>query len=289
MLWFKKQRHEQPAPERDLIVPAELPVALDEGLFLHHLAALQTGVERDGGVEAYLDSLNAKQRLFVDLLRSRGCGALALADVEQLLDRVFTARRRIYPLLAAAGEAWIRGALEELLEGAPAVRQRMEAFASGLVVAAGGAAGDAKSAAKGRRAAFDFAAEVLHFVDPVRYPLMSRWVWDQGTGSGALREFIRGSDAMTHVPLGADPEVFEGAREWLKARITEQGIFRDVHFWIDLVLGQAYVAYLRSVAEGNLGGDFGRGARPEDQLRKLLGIDPRPEGRTRVKKVLSRD
>ncbi|WP_204270637.1 hypothetical protein, partial [Enterobacter hormaechei] len=83
-----------------------------------------------------------------------------------------------HPLLAAAGEAWLRGALQALLEGPGGVRERMERFAAELVAAAQGVTGDARLAAKARRAACDFAAELLHFLDPVRYPLMSRWVWD---------------------------------------------------------------------------------------------------------------
>jgi len=39
-------------------------------------------------------------------------------------------------------------------------------------------------------AAWDFAAEVLHFHAPERYPLMTRWVWDETTQSGALRELV---------------------------------------------------------------------------------------------------
>ncbi|MBI2226189.1 MAG: hypothetical protein HYU44_14845, partial [Betaproteobacteria bacterium] len=43
--------------------------------------------------------------------------------------------------------------------------------------------------------------------------------------------------------------------------------------------------YLRSVAEGNLGADFGRGTTPGEQLAKLLGIDrARRTGASRVKK-----
>lgn len=285
MLWLTKRRLETPA-ERDLIIPAELPVALDERLFLHHLAALQVSLEASGGIEACLERLEAKRLLFVELLAEGHHAAVTLPDAERLLGTVFTARRRIYPLLAKAGEIWLRGALGALLEGREGARARMERFAIELVAAAPDVPGDARFAAKARRAAFDFASETLHFLDPVRYPLMSRWVWDPATGSGALREFLRERDASGGTVLDASPETFEGARVWLKARVAEQGVFRDVHFWIDLVLAQAYVTYLRSVAEGNLGGDFGRGAQPGEQLKKLLGIDCL-DGRTRVKKAVS--
>lgn len=287
MLWFKKRPGAPAAIERDLIVPAELPILLDEDLFAHHLARLQQHAERDGGVEAYLDSLGTKQRLFAGALTRDRIGSLGLEEVEVLLDTVFTARRRIFPVLQAMGDEAVRRAVVDLLYAEGSIAARLEQFAAALPVPAGGDRESTKAAGKVRRAGFDFGAELVHFFDPVRYPLMARWVWDQGTVSGALREFIRGSDQMVEIPLGASPEMFEGVRQWLGQRIADQGVFRDLHFWIDLVLAQAYVTYFRSMAEGGLGGDFGRGARPEDQLKKLLGIDAgRKDGRTRVKKQM---
>jgi hypothetical protein len=110
-------------------------------------------------------------------------------------------------------------------------------------------------------------------------------VWDQSTQSGSLREFIRGNDAMREIPLTNAPEIFEGARIWFADQLRTEGIYRDLPLWIDLMLAQAYTHYLRSVAEGNLGADFGRGAKPQEQLAKLLGIDrARRSGLSRVKK-----
>jgi hypothetical protein len=114
-------------------------------------------------------------------------------------------------------------------------------------------------------------------------------VWDAGTQSGALREFIRGGDQLREVPFDNSPELFEAARRWLAERIAEKGIYRDEPLWIDLVLAQAYTTYFRSMAEGGLGNDFGRGVTPQEQLKKLLGIDVAPEGRSRVKKPAMRN
>lgn len=286
MLWFKKGAKQPVEVERDLIVPAELPMALDPGLFEQHFHGLLGNLERVGGADGVLGSLNAKQRLFAGALQRERAAAMSLADVETLLETVFTARRRLFPALEAAGIDAIRAALGELLYGEGRLARRLAGFVESLVPAGGDNAAERKAAAKLRRATHDFAAEALHYADPVRYPLMTRWVWDQGTVSGALREFIKGNDHLTDIPLGGGPETFEGARQWLTGMIAGQGIYQDVHFWIDLVQAQAYVTYFRSMAEGNLGGDFGRGSRPEDQLRKLLGIDVREDGRSRVRKQL---
>lgn len=287
MLWFKKRQPDTSASisERDQIVPAELPVPLDTALFEHYWAELKAVAEAEGGIEACLESLNAKQAQFVEALNPANFDRLGLGQVEMLLALVFTARRRIYPALESLGENRTAAAIRDLMLGTAPLAQRMQAFVDALPVPSGEGREAIKVAGKVRRAAWDFAAELLHFFDPVKYPLMTRWVWDQATTSGALREFIRGNETRTDIQLGGGPEQFEGARKWLAERIAEQGIYRDVHFWIDLVLAQAYADYFRSMAEGNLGGDFGRGSKPQEQLRKLLGIDaPRKDGRSRVKK-----
>lgn len=286
MLWFKKQPAAAALPAAtDQIAPAELPLALDRELFKLYFTRMQATVGQDGGIQAYLASLSAKHHAYTELLERSRIERLTLADIELLLNCVFTARRRVFPALASLGTARVAALVGELLHGAAPLGQRIQGLVDAMPGAEGMGRAHVNAAAKVRRAAWDFAAELLHFSDPVKYPLMSRWVWDQGTQSGALREFIRGADAMGEIPFNNTPELFEGGRRWLAERIAEQGIYRDIHFWIDLVLAEAYTTYFRSVTEGSLGADFGRGGPAYEQLRKLLGIDePRNERRSRVKK-----
>lgn len=283
MLWMRKRIEPERVRERDVIVPAALPLELDPELFLAHLSHLQQLVEPEGGIEACLERLNAKHQRFAEVLAPEAA-PLDLKRVEDLLERVFTARRRIYPLLEALGQEQTAAAVKAVLSGEGPVEERMRAFAEAMPVAPGEDRESRRLVAKQRRAATDFAAELLHFRDPVKYPLMTRWVWDKSTMSGALRELVRGADELRELPFDRSPETFEGARKWLAEQIAGQGIYRDVPFWIDLLLGNAYVGYVRSMAEGNLGGDFGRGVSPLEQLQKLLGIDEPIAGRSRVKK-----
>ncbi|MFN7086421.1 MAG: hypothetical protein ACK4N4_07320 [Burkholderiales bacterium] len=285
MLWFRKQPAAAAPPVIDGISPVALPLAPDCGLFQQHFTKLLANVAHDGGIEAYLASLAAKQHTYVGLLARAADGELTLDDLESLLDSVFTARRRVFPAFEALGAAGATALVRQLLSGGAPLAQRMQGFVDAMPGTAAMDSAGIRAAAKVRRAAWDFAAELVHFSDPVKYPLMSRWVWDQGTQSGALREFIRGNDAMREIPFDNSPGLFEGGRRWLADRIAEEGIYRDVPFWIDLVLAQAYTTYFRSVTEGSLGADFGRGAPAHEQLKKLLGIDPaRADGRSRVKK-----
>jgi len=284
MLWPKKWRDAAPKPDRDEIVPAELPIALDGRLFAQHFAKLAESVEPDGGAEAYLERLGAKQRVYAEVLGAAADG-LDMDAIERLLGHVFTARRHLPPALEELGGERCARLVSGLIARDAPVARRMQDFVDAMPGAQAIERREMQAAARLRRAAWDFAAEVVHFGDPVRFPLMSRWVWDRATQSGALREFIRGNDALAEIPFDNSPGVFEAARRWMAERIAENGIYRDVPLWIDLVLAQAYVGYLRSMTDGSLGADFGRSAAPHEQLAKLLGIDAPPNGaRSRVKK-----
>ena len=289
MLWFKKQPEAEVKTGADEIIqPAALPIALDPGLFQHHLQSLVkvvTEAETETGLDAYIASLNTKHELFKGALHPEVIDKLDLDGIAVLLEAVFSARRRIFLSLKELGEVKTRDAIRDLIYGALPLPERITVFVNILPSAAGEDKASIKQHAKLARAMFDFAAEILHFNSPTQYPLMTRWVWDQATVSGALREFIRGNDSLTEIPLGSSPEMFEGARAWMAEQIAEQGIFRDVEFWIDLVLAQAYATYFRSMAEGMLSADFGRSALPGDYIKKFLGLDElRHSGRSRVVK-----
>lgn len=289
MLWFKKQPNSAITEgEADSIIPAELSVPLDARQFQQRFSALSHIAEEDAGIDAFLASLEAKHKLFSNLLNQDVIEQLTMDGVEALLETVFSARRRVYPAFSAMGITVTTDAIRELLYGKSALLDRLNHFSEIVEINDAADKEARKIAAKNRRAAFDFGAELLHFNDPIKYPLMTRWVWDQNTVSGALREFIRGNDTLPDVPLGNSPEMFEGARTWLAAQLAEQGLYKDVHYWVDLVQAQAYAEYFRSMAEGMLSADFGRASGPADHIKKFLGIDsPAKEGLSRVRRDVS--
>ncbi len=285
MLWLRKKRADTPAGSAAEIVPAPLPLPLDSGLFAQHFAQLHETLASSGGIEPALERLAAKQRLCSAALavaRERDIEAEAIA---RLLGFIFTARRHLLPALDQFGAARCAQLMRDLGDTTVPLVRRMQNFVDAMPGARRPDRADVRSAARLRRAAWDFAAEVVHYAEPARFPLMSRWVWDSSTQSGALREFVRGSDAMRELPFDNSAELFAGARDWIAACIAEHGVDDNVPLWVDLVLGQAYTSYVRSIANGSLGGEFGRGAEPHEQLTKLLGIDTE-EGRLR-KAVMS--
>jgi len=273
MLWARKRPVEAAPRNPAEIVAAELPLALDAGLFEQHFAALLDAVTACGGVERCLELLVAKHELCAATLTAARERDLESEEIGRVLGFVFTARRHLLPALDELGAQRRAGLIRDLGDVAVPLTNRLQRFVDAMPGARSLDRADVSAAARLRRAAWNFAAEMVHFGDPVRFPLMSRWVWDSASQSGALREFVRGNDAMREIPFDNSAELHEGARAWLSGRIAERGIYRDLPLWIDLVLGQAYVGYLRSMANGSLGGEFARGAAPHEQLTKLLGID----------------
>jgi hypothetical protein len=285
MLWIRKQPDQAMGAAPDAIAPAALKVRFDEARFRAHMTTLLEAARVDGGIEAYVGDLTAKQRLFGTLLGEDAIGALDEAGLEALLEVVFTARRKLHPVVTEMGTDAMAEALRELLYGRVALADRLGAFVARLPIRDGEGREARGRAARLRRAAHDFAAEALHFLDPLRYPLMARWVWDDSTGSGALREFVDNPDQAHQLPLDTRPETFEAARTWIAGEIEAQGIYRDVPLWVDLVEAAAYTHYFRSMTGGVLGSDFSRGGGPEENIKKLLGIDSgRRGGKSRIVK-----
>ena len=222
--------------------------------------------EPGGGIESLVDSLRAKHALCADVLSPTRFDATGQRQLEPILQAMFTARRRFSEPFLALEDGTRRQLLGELLVGVAPAHRRIQRFVEEV-------AADEERNVRG--AARDFAAECLHFTDPERYPLMTRWVWDAATGTGALRELVAGSDGMPVLPIGADMESFAASRNWLTEQLAAQGCYRDLPYVADLVLAQTYGDYMQAMSF-NVGMAAGEPAGQSDPLefpKKLLGID----------------
>ncbi|PKY10643.1 hypothetical protein B1757_08685 [Acidithiobacillus marinus] len=255
------------------IVPATLPIELDKGLLNRSFYELEEAFEGQQGLADLVSSMAEKTASFRRLLLEEQ-QPLTETQMEHLVAQMFTARRKIWPLIAEQGTARVGELMRDLLTGHGDLVQRMTRFEEAL-----------PATGKVKRVIRDVAAEVLHFSDPERYPLMTRWVWDQGTTSGAIREFIRGGDYLTDFPFGESPEMFEGLRQWMRETLEELGVYRDVPYMVDIILAHQYSQYVRAMAEGFLRSDFGGQTDFTEQIRKLLGVEvQRRMGGSRIKR-----
>lgn len=242
---------------------AAAPLPFEDRLFEAHFKALLEAAATRGGIEAWLAALAEKSRRI----------SLALAErrYPDVFALVFSARRRLGalahdPAMEAAFDAFLASSHD-------APETRIACFAEAVPVPQGEGLVVRREVAKRRRSAHDLAAELLRFGLSGDTPLMTRWVWDPATMSGALREFVRGADTLRELPLAADAATFAAARDWIAERVSGQGIYRDVPAWADCVLASAYGQYFRAMTGGVLGADFQRAADPADAITGLLGID----------------
>jgi hypothetical protein len=179
-------------------------------------------------------------------------------------------------------------------KGFPAVRKRLVALLAGwsdvttadarLAAFVAGAPAD-----RGHRWVRDLAAEVLHFVAPERYPLMTRWMWDARVGTGVLREIWYADDVDAATIAAADDFATHRALfVELEGFLRDNGVFRDLPFYVDLLAAHVYAGYINDRGGQYLRADFcGPAGDAMAHTRRLLGLDAvdSESGRTKLKLI----
>jgi hypothetical protein len=268
------------AHRSDLPASEDRPVLHLDGPSL--TAALRTLVaasEPLGGVEKYVGAVKLKAALFQGLLGGGKAESLDEDDFLQLCAFVATCRRRIAEPLKELGFRQFRMRIAELLDGAgdtATADARIGAFVRAF------------PDGKRYRWVRDLAAEVLHNVLPEHYPLMTRWVWDAKANTGVLREIWHGPN-VDHMIIDAPDthDAFIVLREELSQFLADNGVFRDMLFYVDLLKAQIYADYINAQGGTYLRTDFASEGDPLEHSRRFLGLDGiDPEtGRSRVKNI----
>lgn len=256
----------------------DLPVLhLDGPVLAGALQSLVSGAEDHGGIERYVDAVRLKSEFFTDTLE--GAARLDRNSLAVLCTFMPTVRRRVSTYLDGAGFTRLRDGIADLVAadtGAADADRRIAAFTRRF------------PADKAHRWVRDLACEVLHFNDPQRYPLMCRWMWDAKANSGVLREIWHG-DNVDHTIIDVDDsfETFVVLRQELSGFLTDNGFFRDVPFYVDLLSAQIYADYICAQGGAYLRADFSAPEDPMQHVRRLLGLDGVKPGslRTRLKTV----
>lgn len=245
------------------------------------LARLAAGTEAQGGIERYVEALKLKSALFRGALGERGeaAAALELETFKGLCPFMATVRRRIARWLERPGFDALRADITELVQAVgdtATIDGRLAAFGTRL-------GGDA-----GQRWVRDLGAELLHNLAPERYPLMTRWVWDAATDTGVIRE-IWHAENVDHVSIGVPDgyATFLTLREELSQFLTQNGFFRDIIHYVDLLCAQIYAEYICEQGSSYLRTDFSAAEDPLQYTRRLLGLDGirAGSGRTRLKTI----
>jgi len=259
--------------------PARPVLELSGPLLKRAFESLVAGSEKQGGIEYWTDALKLKSRMFQQAFGEGSPPDLPLETFKGLCAFMASVRRRIGPYLEHEAYGETVSAIGELLDGArdtSTTDERLEAFCARFPQ-------DRK-----HRWVRDLGAEVLHGVDPERYPLMCRWVWDRKANTGVIREiwFDEQVDNITiDVPDGYGTYLM--LREELSQFLTDNGVFRDVPWYVDLLCAKIYADYIAAQGGVYLRADFAAPGDPMEHTRRLLGLDGvrAGSGRTRLKAI----
>jgi len=242
-------------------------------------AALQTmvaGSEEHGGVERYIDAVKLKSGMFRQALVDSDVEALDLETFKGLCTFMATVRRRIGDWLNEDSFNEMRGHVVDLFDAAEPVDNRVGRFC------------DQFPQDNKHRWVRDLAAELLHNADPERVPLMNRWVWDAKANTGVIREIWHGDnvDHMT-IPVADGYGTCIMLREELSQFLSDNGVFRDVLYYVDVLCAQIYAQYICEQGGSYLRADFTAPEDPMQHTRRLLGLDgvQAGNGRTRLKSI----
>ena len=233
------------------------------------LESLVARAEEQGGVEAYVEALKLKHALFRDALAD----GLDLKTFRTLCAHMATVRRRIGAHAQPDAFPAMRERVQGLVSGTGGADERVAQFCAGF------------PADRDHRWVRDLAAELLHFADPERHPLMTRWVWDARTNTGVLREIWHGDDVdnMT-IDVPDRYATFLALREELAQYLSTNGVFRDVLFYVDVLVAQVYADYIGERGGTYLRADFATAEDPMLHVRRILGLDGvNPSGKTKLK------
>ena len=236
------------------------------------LEALLQRAEDVGGVEAYVEALAAKSAVFRDAL----AGELDLKQFRTLCAHMSTVRRRIgrhaQPELFPKMREHIR-MLFWNQQDTSTTDARIAGFCSAF------------PEDREHRWVRDLAAELLHHVDPERYPLMTRWVWDARTNTGVLREIWHAEDVDSiRIEVADGYTTFLVLREELAQYLASNGVFRDVPWYVDVLMAQIYAGYIGERGGMYLRTDFSTPEDPMLHTRRILGLDGvNASGKTRLK------
>lgn len=237
------------------------------------------GADDHGGVEQWIDALKLKSRMIRQALTQGQPADLPLDTFKSLCAFMASVRRRVGPYLEQPGWDQMLAAIVELVQSERselAVDDRLEAFC-------GHFPSDGK-----HRWVRDLAAEILHGLEPERYPLMCRWVWDRKANTGVIRE-IWFDDNIDHITLDVPDgyETYLVLREELSQFLTTNGVYRDVLWYVDLLSAKVYGDYIAAQGGIYLRADFSAPSDPLEHTRRLLGLDGvrARSGRTRLKSI----
>lgn len=205
--------------------------------------------------------LAAKSALFSERLAPERLQRADRGELRTVLRHAFSTRRKADAILDAVGVARFAAEANELLHGSGSLPDRFDQFQA--VLSAFPAA------------AFELPSEILHFTQPDRYWLWTRWMWDPSADTGALA-LVTEDEVDLHADTAGAIYLSVG-RAVAFVSETGQGAgfasFDQGPFTVDVFLGCVYAVYMYTVLRLRMTQEFNRIVPQQPELiRRLLGV-----------------
>ncbi len=206
--------------------------------------------------------LETKSEWFRRKLAPDSLPRLSSAELFSLLRQVFATRRKAESILKQFSLKDLLAWTGDLLYGDAEVRVRFQVFVDRL----GGVE---------ENVCCDLASEILHFTDPDKYWLWTRWMWDPKCRTGAL-PLVTTSAHHLSGPTSGDIYMRVGEAVAFVHHVGEAAGFQTISrtiFGTDVYLSCVYVVYAYTVLRVRMTREFNR-VMPElpEFSRRLLGV-----------------
>lgn len=191
------------------------------------------------------------------------------AALRELLGWVFCARRRVEKIFTVVNPAELAAGIADLLHGPGGIVTRYERFAALLEPLPG--------------VAEDLPGELLHFLDPTRYWLWTRWMWDPSAETGALALVTMDETDLGGWEIGRGETYLAVGRAVAFVEETGKAAgFTDLGsglFGTDVFLASVYGIYMQTVLAMRMTKEFTTMLPAQTELtRRLLGVHRPPTG-----------
>jgi hypothetical protein len=217
-------------------------------------------------LETVARKVEFKAERLTELLASERLSAWTEDDAITTLRWVFSSRRKAQVILNSLGLTGLSEGIELLLRGQGPEGARLQFFHETI---AGIGRGVVESTG------FDLGSELLHFSDPDRYWLWTRWVWNPESETGALPLIV-----MEEVDLDANTVAETYERIGLAMAFVDEvgaaaGFRTPGHgvFGTDVFLASVYAIYMYTTLRMRMTQEFNR-VIPElaELVSRLLGV-----------------
>jgi hypothetical protein len=214
--------------------------------------------------------LEAKSAFFKEVLGEDVIDSFDEDTALGLMRIVFSTRRKSKVILTTLSLDGFRRAIRGLLYADMPPGRRLQEFAD-LIDGIG------RDVPEGT--GHDLGSEILHFTDPDRYWLWTRWMWNPSTGTGALPLVVMdevdldGEDvAETYRRIGIAMAFLNDVGEAAGFRTEGHGVFGT-----DVFLASVYAVYMYTTLRMRMTQEFNRIV-PElgDLVRRLHGVNRFP-------------